>query len=254
LLWLPAGSRAQNPQAQEQATANAAPEPPASLAEVPEGQVVVRYENGELTIKANHAPLVDVLRAVCGQIGAELDAPTEAREPILIILGPAPARLVLGSLLDGSQFHYAMRQAADDPSALASVIVFPKTKDSKMLRPDAQDSVRQGQVGSTTSTSSGSGPDAKQVMRELLLEAKAEVANSGGVFLDLQGDENSGDADAGAQKVDAGTMLQKVEAQMKAIEDAAATGANSPQTGQLADPTAPAPVNPAGRPRHRARH
>jgi len=46
----------------------------AALAEVPSGQVIVTYENAELTIKSRSATLSEVLRAVCGQIGADLDA------------------------------------------------------------------------------------------------------------------------------------------------------------------------------------
>jgi hypothetical protein len=214
--------------------------------------VVVRYENGELTVKANNAPLVDVLRAICGQIGAVLEAPAEAREPILMTLGPAPARLVLASLLDGSQFKYAMRQAADDPSALANVIVFPKTKDSKALRPVVQDGVSQGPDSSATAASTGSGQDAKQLMRELITQAQTEVANSGGIVFDNHGgDENARDGDPASTtpQTDASAVLKLVEAQISAIGDAAASSANSPQIGQQVDPAALG--NTVGRTRHR---
>ena len=91
-LWLPAGSWAQNLQVQEQATPPAPPEPPAALAQVPPGQAVVTYQNGELTIRARNAPLIDVLRAVCSQTGAVLDIPSAADERIFAILGPGRAR------------------------------------------------------------------------------------------------------------------------------------------------------------------
>jgi hypothetical protein len=191
--------------------------------------------------------LIDVLRAVCSQIGAELEAPPAASEPILMSLGPAPARVVLAALLDGSQFNYAMRKAADDPNVLEKLLVFPKTKDSKTLGPVAQDSVSQSQVNSTTAATTESKPDTKQMMRELLTRARVELASSGGLVLDPQGgDEN------GAQKTDAATLLKLLEAQIGAIGDAAATGADSPQTGQ--QPGAEAPNNPLGRSRHRGRH
>ncbi len=251
LLWLPAQSWAHDPQVQEQARVKAPPGPPAALAEIAPGQVAVRYENGQLTIEAKNAPLIDILRAVCSQIGAELDAPPEAREPILLTLGPAPARVVLVALLDGSQFHYAMREAADDPNILESVIVFPKTKDSKTLGRVAQDSASQRQAESTTAATTESGPDPKQLMKELLTQARVELASSGGVLLDPQGgDENGGDADLGTQKADAAAVLKLVEAQIGAIGDAAVTDANSPQTGQQAV----TPDNTAGRLRHRGKH
>ena len=256
LLWLQTGSWARDHKVQEQAKSAASAETSAALADVPAGQVVVSYENGELTIKANNAPLVDVLRAVCGRIGAELDAPPEAREPIHMILGPAPARLVLAALLDGSQLNYAMRKTADDPNALASVIVFPKAKDSKTFGPIAQDRVSQNQVSSTTAPAPpGSATDTKQLMRELLTQAKAEMANSGGIVLGTQGvDENAGDADVAstAPQIEAANVLKLVEAQITAIGDAAATDINSSQTGQPASDAAL--QNLVGRPRHRRRH
>jgi hypothetical protein len=225
--------------------------PPAALPKVAAGQAVVTYENGQLTIEAKNAPLIDVLRAVCSQIGAELDAPPEAREPILMTLGPAPARVVLAALLDGSQLHYAMREAAGDPGALESVIVFPKTNDSKTLGPVAQDGVSQRKVSSTNAPSTGTGSeppsDAKQLMGELLTQAQAELANSGGAaVIELGGDENSADGD---RKVDVATMLRQVEAQMMTIGDAVATDANSPQTGQQAG--AVVPGGPVAIPRRR---
>src|SRR6266404_293947 len=207
LLWLPARSWAQDPQVQEQARVKAPPGPSATLAEMAPGHVVVTYENRQLTIEARNAPLIDVLRAVCSQIGAELDAPPEAREPILLTLGPA-----------------------------------------------AQDSISQRHVNSTTATTTESGPDQKQLMKELLTQARVELASSGGVLVDRQGgDEPGGDAYAGAQKADAATVLKLVEAQIGAIGDAAAaTGANSLQIGPEAG--AVAPDNPVSSPRRRRRH
>ena len=252
LLWLPARTWAQDPQIQGRATVKAPPEPSAALAEIAPGQVVVTYEDGQLTIEAKNAQLIDVLRAVCTRIGAELDAPPEASEPILITLGPAPARVVLTALLDGSQFHYAMKGAADDPNVLASVIVFPKTKDSKTLRPVAQDSVSQRQVNSATATSIGSEPDTKQLMRELITQAQAELANSGGIVFDGHGgDENASDAEPASTvpQPNVATVLKLVEAQISALGDAAATDANSPQMGQgLGALTS---QNPVVIPRHR---
>ncbi len=252
-LSFPAGSWAQNPQAQEQATAKALAELPTALADVPLGQVVVTYRNGELTIKARNAPLVDILRAVCSQIGAVLDFSSERTDPILAAVGPAPAKEVLASLLHDAHFNYAMAESPDDPNALASVIVFPKTKDSKTLGLVARDGVSPGQVNSTTATTTESRTDTKQQMRELLTQARAELASSGGILLGPQGgDENGGDAGSGAQKVDAAAILDQVEAQIGAIGDNAASGADSPQTGP--PPGTAAPVMPDGRPRHRRKH
>ncbi|SRR6266571_3546530 len=147
LLWLPAGSRAENPQVQEPTTAVAPPGPAAALAKVPPGQAVVTYQNGELTIKARNAPLIDVLRAVCSQTGAVLDSPSGADDRMSAILGPGPVSEVVGALLNDSLFDYAMAGSAE---ALTRLIVFPSTR-----RSNAENSVPPPQVDSTTAASVG---------------------------------------------------------------------------------------------------
>jgi hypothetical protein len=236
LLWLPARGWAQNPQGQDRKIATW----PAALAEMPAGQVTVRYRNGELAIEAKNAPLGDVLRAVCTQMGVTLDFSPGGDEPIFAVLGPGPAKKVILSLLEGSQFNYVTAWSADDPNQLASLIVFPKIKDSN--RQETRDSavqhqVAQGHVSSTPSSSTGVESGKKELM-ELLNAARAEVANSGGTGFDLQG-------------ADVASVFQQVEAQIMVMGDSAATDANSSNTGQQAgDGTSQNPVN---RPRHRRR-
>src|ERR1700757_2501079 len=86
----------QESQVQGQAgVATGAPTLPAALAQVPAGKSEVTFANGQLTIKAHNAPLIEVVRAVCTQIGAELDAKVEPRAAVLGIMGPGPAKEVL---------------------------------------------------------------------------------------------------------------------------------------------------------------
>src|SRR5882762_9646756 len=65
LLWVSPLSRAQDSRIQGQAAATAASA--VALSEVPTGQAVVMYQNGGLTVEAQSAPLIDILREVCGQ-------------------------------------------------------------------------------------------------------------------------------------------------------------------------------------------
>jgi hypothetical protein len=248
LLLLSAESRGQNvpAPAPEQASATA----PDDWANMPSGQAVVKYLNGKLTVRANNARLSEVLREVCTQVGAALDFPSGADAPIFGVVGPGPAREVIATLLDGAQFTYAMARSAADPNALASVLVFPKSTDSKTLGPVSQDMVGQEQVNSKTVDSTPSGAETKKMMGELLTQAKAELANSGGIVFDNHGGENAGDAESAstAPQPDAATFLKLVEAQIGAIGDAAATDANSPQ--QLAPATSQNPVSTPRRRRH----
>ena len=248
LVWLPVVSWAQEPQAQEQTTAKAPIESRDALADVPSGQAVVTYQNGELTIKARNAPLMDILRAVCSQVGAVLDSEAASDEPIVAILGPRPVREVLAALLSDSQLNYALSGSPIDPSTLARVIVFPKTKDSKASGLVAQDMVSQEQLSSANGSTNSIGiTSGLSQVKELLTAAKAEVANSEGILLDNGAENgNGGDAEAagGAPGVDASIILELIEAQINANGDAASDASNSKsaQPGQQAD--AGTPQNP----------
>lgn len=235
LLWLPAGSWAQDARAHEQAAATAPTQLPAGLAEVPDGQVVVSYHEGELTVRARNAALIDVLQAVCNQIGAVLDAPPEATEPVLAVLGPGPARGVLDALLGGSQFTYATAGSTDDPNALVRVVVLAKTKDADQqaqgIQPEPQAEVTSSRVSSTPSDSVVEESGAKQ-MAELLAQAKAEIDNSSA----------GGDASAQELKAQTDEFFELVEQQIKAEAAAEASNANSPQSKQ---PVGAAASNPA---------
>src|SRR4029077_19127542 len=116
---------AQDQQGQKQAVVAEPGGKSGTLAEMSPGQLIVSYENGELTIKARNAPLLEVVRRVCKQVGADIDAPVGASEPIFVDLGPGPARAVLTSLLSGSRFNYALQASEQDPNVLARIILDP---------------------------------------------------------------------------------------------------------------------------------
>jgi hypothetical protein len=211
------------------------------------GQAVVTYQNGQLTIEANNASLIDVLREVCKQIGAELDSQAVADERVFNVLGPGPTREVLGALLGNSHLNYAMAESPNDPNALASVVVFPKTKGSTQQGTGdsgAENRETQAQAGSTDPKASAVEKNSglKQI-KELLATAKVEAA--GGAVIETAGED-------GVVQVDAAAILQQVEAQLNAAADAAAAGGNSAQTGQQGV-AAPGPNSGLPR-RHRGRH
>ena len=114
VLGLPARSWAQDRPVHEPAATGTRGELPAALQEVPAGQVVVSYVDSKLTIKARNAPFIDVLREVCSQLGTELDAPSDADDPVLAVWGPGAPREVLAALLRHSRFDYALAASADD--------------------------------------------------------------------------------------------------------------------------------------------
>jgi hypothetical protein len=69
--------------------------------------VTVTFENGMLRIHADKATLAQVLFEVQRQTQAEIAIPAGAeQEEVAADLGPAPARDVLGSLLNGSPYNF----------------------------------------------------------------------------------------------------------------------------------------------------
>jgi hypothetical protein len=86
----------------------------------------VDCHNGQLTIVAQNSTLSDILHGVQKCTGATIDVPSNANERVVTKLGPAPAREVLASLLNGSSFNYVMVGSAGSPTSLSSVILTPK--------------------------------------------------------------------------------------------------------------------------------
>jgi hypothetical protein len=86
----------------------------------------VTYKDGQLAITALNSTLGDILRAVRKQTGAEIEIP-EARERVVVHLGPGPAREVLAELLNGSRFNYVLLGSVLDPNGLTRVVLVAKT-------------------------------------------------------------------------------------------------------------------------------
>jgi len=85
----------------------AAPLPAVSEAPPPKPAVTVTFINGMLRIRADKATLAQVLFEVQRQTQAEIAIPAGAeQEEMAADLGPAPARDVLASLLNGSPYNF----------------------------------------------------------------------------------------------------------------------------------------------------
>jgi hypothetical protein len=67
----------------------------------------VTYENGMLRIRAEKVTLAQILFEVHRRTQAEIAIPAGAeQEEVIADLGPAPARDVLGALLNGSSYNF----------------------------------------------------------------------------------------------------------------------------------------------------
>ena len=92
------------------AVSNTTAPPPAAVSEAPppaKPVVTVTFESGMLRIRAEKATLAQVLFEVQRQTQAEIAIPAGAeQEEVVADLGPAPARDVLASLLNGSPYNF----------------------------------------------------------------------------------------------------------------------------------------------------
>jgi AMIN domain-containing protein len=90
----------------------------------PVSKMEVEYNDGRLRIRAEHASLADVLGEVQRQTGTEIPIPPgAAQEQIVAVIGPAPIREALVSLLNGSRFNFIMVDSEREPGKLKSVIL-----------------------------------------------------------------------------------------------------------------------------------
>jgi len=68
--------------------------------------------------------LAEVLAEVHRRTGADITMPPGAgQEPIIADLGPAPAREVMATLLNGSPFNFVMVGSDNDPSQLRGIFL-----------------------------------------------------------------------------------------------------------------------------------
>jgi hypothetical protein len=112
------------------------PEPePVAVAAVapPKPRAEVFFNRGLMTIHADNATLADVLIEVRRKTGADIQIPPGAdQEQVFSDFGPASARDVMSSLLNGTRFNFVVVGSASDPNALRSLILTPKAGGASM--------------------------------------------------------------------------------------------------------------------------
>jgi hypothetical protein len=118
-------SSTQNPQAVAPQDANAQQQPVLAAP----GQELskpsqITYNDGQLTIITENAPLSEVLSAVRAAMGADIDLPAgAATQRIWVRLGPGPARKILRDLLDSTEFNYVIQASESDSEGVRSVML-----------------------------------------------------------------------------------------------------------------------------------
>ncbi len=241
--------------AQEQLQQSA---PPAS-AQMPSGPVIVAYEHGELTIEALNVPLAIVLRAVSNQIGAMLEVPSGADEPVVGTFGPGSPAAVIAALLNGSHFNYTMTAAPNDRNRVVRIILSKQTLgDSSTPNKTQQAKVR------TDSPTTAPTPAPTAAFHETTAAlSRDQLRTEVNTLLEQASAEAPGEGDNLDVNITGVSQLQKVmEAALARANTLIATGegrdVNSTKSRQQGDTqgsgTGPAEQNvPPSRTRHRRR-
>lgn len=100
-----------------------APPPIPTLEQLPPRTPQVLWDGKHLSIKSENATLADILIALRERLKVAIEIPAgAAAERVAADLGPAPAREVLTSLLNGSRFDYII-QASDSDDGIQSVLL-----------------------------------------------------------------------------------------------------------------------------------
>ncbi len=141
--------------------------PVAAVAQLkPEPRVEVDFKRGLMSIHADKATLAEVLVEVRRKTGADIQIPPGAdQEQVFTDLGPAPARDVMGALLNGSRFNFIVVGADDDPNALRSVILTAKTGGVSMPAEASPQMDATAQQQSSSTLPPGAGPSREDMRR-----------------------------------------------------------------------------------------
>ena len=92
---------------------------------------LVTYEHGQLTIVAENASLSEVMAALHGAMGTEVDIPAgSASERVWVHLGPGSAHKILSALFANTDLDYIVQGSATDSGAIRSVVLSVRAPDS----------------------------------------------------------------------------------------------------------------------------
>ena len=105
-------------------------EPPKVMSMAPPNPPKVTCKGDQLTVAADNSTLSSVLTAIRACTGVQIDIPDGASASRSFDqLGPGPARQVLTSLLNGTDFNYVIESSVADPEKVEAVLLIARTSD-----------------------------------------------------------------------------------------------------------------------------
>src|SRR6185369_15863022 len=116
------------PQAPEPQPTPAQPVVPLRPSQLPSVPPRVSYQQGRLTVIAENSTLGDIFGAIRSATGIKIETQGgPSGDRVAAKIGPAPAKEVLLSLLQGSRYDYVMLGSLTDPEVVERVILTPKS-------------------------------------------------------------------------------------------------------------------------------
>jgi hypothetical protein len=86
----------------------------------------VTYVNGQLTVVAENSMMTDVLNGVRSATGIKMEGLGGNADRVYGQFGPAPPRVVINSLLNGSHYDFIILSSVETPDAVQRVILSPR--------------------------------------------------------------------------------------------------------------------------------
>jgi hypothetical protein len=119
-LWVASPQSAPSPELRSTPQSNTT----AAAISAAKPKLEVQFRNGLLRIVAEYISLRDILIAVSGQTGAEVQFPVGALgDRVFVHLGPATPQEVVTQLLKGSDFNYVILSSNTEPGGIARLIL-----------------------------------------------------------------------------------------------------------------------------------
>ena len=116
------------PSAPEPQPTPAQPVVPLRPSQLPSVPPRVSFQQGQLTVIAENSTLGDIFGAIRSATGIKIETQGgPSGDRVAAKIGPAPAKEVLLSLLQGSRYDYVMLGSVADPEQVERVILTPKS-------------------------------------------------------------------------------------------------------------------------------
>jgi hypothetical protein len=212
----------------------------------------VTCTGNQLTISADNSTLGSVLAAVHSCIGVQVDIPEgAAASRVFEELGPGPARQVLDSLLNGTDFNFVIGSSAANPERIETVLLMTRAVEPANAHEPAADrslstarrawlQTRQNRAASLTPEENHPAADEAPATPDTEDAAAAPVAPA------VDASVNSAQAPATDPSAPASPVAPAADAPASPGDSAAPSAPTTPSAATVESPVSASPSSDAG--------